>query len=343
MTTQSGGIAISIVICCFNSAKRLPRTLQHLLSQKQDDDIQWQVIVVDNASTDNTAAIARETWPSNARIPLRVLAEPRPGLSNARRCGYENSAGEVICYVDDDNWVSEDWVCRVRNIFASHPDVGACGGRGSAVFETTEPEWFSADQDSFAVGPQAVQTGYVPDARGYLVGAGLAIRRIALDMLYKAGFEQFNEDRVGRSLSSCGDVELCLALRLAGWRLYYDSQLEYAHFIPATRLRRSYRYRHLFASGRAEASLMHYRAILDSPTPLSPHHEKRRLFRESYWVARNLLRMLRHFARANSNEERNWPHFFFRSGVLWGLISSGRDFERNREKVHALWQRVGTR
>src|SRR5690348_8092021 len=74
-------LGISVVICTYNGAERLPQTLAHLAAQEDTGTIAWEVLVVDNASTDDTAEVARRCWPADAPAPLRVVGEPRMGLS----------------------------------------------------------------------------------------------------------------------------------------------------------------------------------------------------------------------------------------------------------------------
>ncbi len=78
---------VSIIICCYNSAHRLPKTLAHLKTQVVSQIIPWEVIVVDNASTDGTDQVAKTQWGELPGVPFRVVNEPRPGLSNARNLG----------------------------------------------------------------------------------------------------------------------------------------------------------------------------------------------------------------------------------------------------------------
>lgn len=226
---------ISIVICCHNSASRLPQTLLHLAQQSVSNDVQWEIILVDNASTDSTATIASDLWVDKS-ISLRVVSEPKLGLNNARVKGVAEANYEIVCFVDDDNWVCPNWVQTISEIMTQYPDVGACGGYIEAVSDTKIPKWFSTFQQYYAVGAQSEQTGDVTWTRGVLWGAGLAIRKSAWFSLFDSGFHLLCEDRKGESLSSCGDSELCLALRSMGWKLWYDSRLTMKHFIPSQRL-----------------------------------------------------------------------------------------------------------
>src|ERR1700719_3404911 len=99
MTAENRGVAaahppivaplgVSIVVCCFNSASRLSeafaQTLAHLAAQETTAETRWEVIVVDNASTDDTAQVAQKSWPRQLEDSLQVVGEPRLGLSYAR-------------------------------------------------------------------------------------------------------------------------------------------------------------------------------------------------------------------------------------------------------------------
>lgn len=229
-------LGVSIVICCYNSAARLHQTLDHLASQKVSSNILWEVLVVDNASTDNTAQIAQDLWPADSPVPLRVVREPKPGLSFARRRGFEEARYEFVSFVDDDNWVADNWVETVHKIMITHPEVGACGGRSTAVFECEAPDWFETYQSSFAVGDQASGEGDVTETRGWLWGAGLNIRKTAWERLVQSGFQFLLTGRKGAKLTAGEDNELCYGLRFLGWRLYYSPKLELVHFMPKRRI-----------------------------------------------------------------------------------------------------------
>lgn len=233
---------VSIVICCHNSAQRLPQTLAHLCQQQgiRSGEISWEVIIVDNISTDDTANVALSLWPPDAPIPLRVVREPQLGLSYARQRGFTTAAYDLVSFIDDDNWVDPHWVTTITEIMSAHPEVGACGSRNEAVCAIDPPAWFARFQSSYAVGTQAQTASDVTWSRGYLWGAGLTIRKSAWQQLVETGFQSLLSDRSGESLASGGDSELCFALRLAGWRLWYEPRLTLKHYLPANRLTWTY-------------------------------------------------------------------------------------------------------
>lgn len=260
---------VSIVICCYNSAPRLPETIQHLLAQEVPDGLLWEVIVVDNACTDNTAQVARSLWPDDAPAPLRVVSEPEPGLSNARRKGFEVAQYELVSFVDDDNWVAPDWVRLVSEIMTAHPEVGALGGRTEAVFEDDPPEWFENIQDQL-VGRQDDLAGDVTETKGNLIGAGLTVRISAWHDLLHKKFQSLLKGRTGAILLSGEDYEICYALRLAGWKLWCEPNLRLEHYMPNTRLQWEYLRRLNRGFGISRVGLEPYEFALKNLTPGLP-------------------------------------------------------------------------
>ncbi|MBE9166963.1 glycosyltransferase family 2 protein [Pleurocapsales cyanobacterium LEGE 06147] len=254
---------VSIIICCHNSANRLPQTLAHLATQKVSVGLPWEVIVIDNASTDRTSQVALSHWSEEAKAPLRVVYEPQLGLSQARERGFLEAQYSFVSFVDDDNWVCPQWIQLVFELMMQHPNIGACGGAIEAICEIEPPWWFERYKGAYAVGLQDMKEGDVTDTRGKLWGAGLTVRRSAWQQLKDQSFCSLLEDRTGTKLSSGGDTELCYALRLAGWRLWYSPKLHLKHFMTAQRLQWSYLRRLSRSFGAASISLEPYHFALD--------------------------------------------------------------------------------
>lgn len=227
---------VSIVICCHNGIKRLPSTLEYIKQQRSCEYIPWEVILIDNASNDGTAELAKKLWSRDAPTTLEVIKEEKLGLTYARHKGLISATYDLVSFVDDDNWIEPEWIKKVFTIMNSHHDVGACGGSSLAVFEVPPPTWMTEHQERYAVGIQANQTGDITSTRGWLWGAGLTIRKIAWLELFAKGFKPILSGRKGKLLTTGEDVELCMALRLAGWRIWYEEELEIQHYIPADRI-----------------------------------------------------------------------------------------------------------
>lgn len=255
---------ISVVICCYNAKTRIVPTLQHLQKQEFQKTVNWEVVVVDNASTDNTSEAAQQVWNENPVTKLSVVIENIPGLMNARRRGITEASYEIVSFIDDDNWVNHDWVQKVSEIFTLYKDAGACGGKVEAVFEKNEPAWFHQFRGSFAVGEQADQSGFIDDTKGFLWGAGLSIKKSAWNELMQKGFQPMTTGRDGQKMSAGEDTEICYALRLLGYRLYYSNELLLQHFMPENRMSVSYLEKMTHGFGVAYARLNSYRVLLNA-------------------------------------------------------------------------------
>jgi glycosyltransferase involved in cell wall biosynthesis len=256
-------VGVSVVVCTHNGASRLPQTLAHLAGQQFEANLQWEVIVVDNASTDRTADVARGCWPRNHRIPLRVVCESRLGLSSARERGFSEARYEVVGFVDDDNWVCPQWVQTAAEVMSQLPEVGACGSRLEATCEVAPPHWFVRWKQSVAPAPPRPDAGDVSETAGHLNGAGLLVRGSAWRSLADHGFRFLLSDRQGTSPSLGGDLELCFALRLAGWKIWYEPRLLVDHFVPKERLDWNRLRRDARGAGRAYPVLALYSFAMD--------------------------------------------------------------------------------
>jgi glycosyltransferase involved in cell wall biosynthesis len=230
---------ISIIICCYNSANRIEKTLEHIAVQELNDLI-CEVLIVDNNCTDATVAIAQKKWKDCGNpFDLRIINEKEAGLSHARRAGVMAAKGEIVVFCDDDNWLHSNYCQIAYEIMRNDNTIGVLGGRSSAVADAEFPFWFSTYQVNYAVGVQSLRSGFV-DSRGYLWGAGMVLRRQELTKLYECGFKSLLSDRKGENLSSGGDSEICKWFLLIGKRLYYSEELIFKHYIPIDRLTKEY-------------------------------------------------------------------------------------------------------
>lgn len=204
------------------------------------DDISWEVIVIDNASTDDTCKIAAEEWAGYTPACDRfvVTEERRQGLSFAREKGIRCAAFDYVVFCDDDNWLDERYLETAYRIIDKDSRIAALGGQSSAVSTVTFPDWFESLQNNYAVGRQSPQSGDV-SVRGYVWGSGMVIRKA----LYQQAFRNFPSlltGRKGKELTSGEDSELCLRFLLMGYRIHYSEDLQFVHFISPERLTRPY-------------------------------------------------------------------------------------------------------
>jgi len=232
---------VSIILCCYNSAKRLPKTLAFLANQKVSSDLNWEVIVVNNNSTDDTEVITASIWRNlGNKAPLSIVAEQQPGLSYAREKGISIAKYDILLWCDDDNWLCDTYVQTAFDIMKNNIEIGALGGWCEATFETEKPQWFDDYAKYFAVSKQGKSSGDITQKKGCVYGAGMVLRKSHNLELKSLGFKQLLKDRVGVSLSSGGDTEYCFALRLIGYKMWYDERLYFEHYMTNGRLSLGY-------------------------------------------------------------------------------------------------------
>lgn len=249
---------VSIIICCHNGQARLPETIRHIAHQVVPAYIPWELIIIDNGSTDNSAIVARAEWQKHrVDIYLKIVKESTLGLSYARARGFKEARYEYVVMCDDDNWLDENYVHNVYTIMSEKPNVGALGGFGKIVYEVEPP---TAELSYiFAAGEQALQSGKVLANKVY--GAGCVIRNSAYSNLLRTGFKSLLTDRRGAELSSGGDYELCLAMAIMGYDIWYDRRLRFIHFITKERLTWEYYLRYAYESSKCFNVLSSYKMV----------------------------------------------------------------------------------
>jgi glycosyltransferase involved in cell wall biosynthesis len=229
---------LSVIIPTYNpDKKRLEQTLNSLKSQSLKMH-EWELIIIDNNSSNNFQNQLDLSWHPMAK----VITETKQGLTYARLRGFNESTGEIIVMVDDDNILNNDYLEQVTSIFNQNPKTAAIGGKSLPLFEATPPVWLHEFYGNLALrdlGNDIIISGWndqYPHAAP--IGAGMAIRREALDpYTNKITKGKSNiSDRTGTSLSSGGDNDLVIEILKSGWRVGYFPQVQLQHIIPAQRM-----------------------------------------------------------------------------------------------------------
>ncbi len=255
--------SISVVICCHNSAARLPETLRHLAQQQVPSGLEWEIVVIDNASTDETLNVVHQFSIQYSGIVVRLVSEPRLGTGYARQRGIAEALREIVLFVDDDNWLAPDYLHLTAQIMKQHPEVGALGGMSSACCEGPEPAWLPRYQGWYAVTGAPNGAASLRE-EGFLWTAGTAFRRRILDGL--KGSTLLVSGRRGQSLDAGEDHELCNLMQRCGEKLYRYSGLHFRHYLPAARLTWDYLKRLHYGEGLVSVKLDAYRMETTSST-----------------------------------------------------------------------------
>ena len=240
----SQAVDISVVIPTLNGATGYLRDVLDALRQQTDtDNISWEVLVVDNNSTDNTAKLVKEyqkDW-SN-RYPLRYASETKQGASRARQKGVDKARGHLIALIDDDNVIAHNWISEAYNFSLDHSAAGAWGGQIGGECEVKLPKNFNRIACLLAIvdrGPKAYR--YEP-CKVLPPTAGLVVRQNAwcetvprqtvLNYQRSANHDSF----IGRS----EDMEILRYMQKGGWEIWHNPRMQMVHIIPNCRLEKEY-------------------------------------------------------------------------------------------------------
>ena len=240
-------LAASVVVCTHNRGSLLGESIEALLAQGFPED-DFEILVVDNASTDSTPAVLAELV---RRHPGRVRAvrEPVLGHSSSRNRGVLASRGRIVAYTDDDARVSPGWLAALVEA-CSRPDVWCAGGPVRPLLKGKFPDWltpaFFPYLALFDKGDAEADLVY----NEYPRGVNIAFRREAFRTvgLFSTAFGR----RGTRSLLSYDEIELVYRIARLGKRILYIPAAEAFHVIDAERLTPEWFLRRFYWQGKSE-------------------------------------------------------------------------------------------
>lgn len=234
---------ISVVICTHNRASYLPAAVESV--RAQDGAPPWELIVVDNRSTDATRDVVAPYVHGGA---VRYAQEPTLGLCHARNAGWRAARGRWVAYLDDDALAGPGWLVAIVAAYAYLPAAGVVGGRVDPIWERPRPPWLS---DKLARMLSVLDWSPTPlvihdPVTRWLVGANMAVPR---HLLEKTGGFSPALGRRGRNLMSNEEMHLERQLVQAGHPCLYYPAMTVRHLIPAGRLHRRWFLRRCFWQG----------------------------------------------------------------------------------------------
>jgi hypothetical protein len=305
------GYKITAIICTYNPhAGRLARVVDALSAQTLPPNA-FEIVLVDNASN---PPVTLNSAPEN----LRIVHEPKQGLTYARLRGVAESSAPVLVFIDDDNVIMPNYLQVALEAFAADARLGALGGRIYPLWEGgPPPEWTEeffnllALRDFGDTAVRAVASEPLSYPAIAPVGAGMAVRRTALSTwITSASGGGGPTDRKGGSLASGGDNDMILHLLRAGFAVAYEPRLGLGHIIPPDRLT------HEYLGRLAEAIMVSWVATLNSHgiRPWSPSSP-----------VLTLLRLLRLRLSAKPwKSDANYVRWKQRQGLIHGRAQISR-------------------
>jgi len=236
------GVLITVAICTRNRVNCLQRAVESVLPQMTDGT---ELLIVDNASTDDTAEVAARLAADNPRV--KVWREEELGLSAARNAALKKAQGQYVLFLDDDAMVEPDWLAAYQRFLSAPPSerMAVAGGAVFPEFEVPPPKWTNTDI-AFDLGGLQKCLPY----RDSPWGCNIVYRRgLALEF----GMFDTRLGRKGKKMMSREESDLNLRLQDAGYEVWWLPGAAIRHFVPASRQTLSATMLSWFAEGRSIA------------------------------------------------------------------------------------------
>lgn len=240
---------LSIIIATYNRAPYLRGTLESLAAQKLEPT-QWEAIVVNNNSSDNTEEVFAAFAAAHPHLQLSLVTETRQGLSHARNCGIRHSRGAYIAVIDDDEKVNPEFGASYIAFFDQYPDAAGGGGVVTPIYEGELPRWLSPIAARPIAGALYLGNRIKPfPNRKYPPGGNMGVRRTALE---RYGLFNTELGRTGEKPMGGEEKELFARLRAGGETIYYLPGAVIYHLIPPEKLTPAYFDRVNYMGGLSE-------------------------------------------------------------------------------------------
>lgn len=199
---------------------------------------EWECVVVDNNSQDDTRERVERFTAEHPELNLRYIFEQRQGLSHARNAGIAASVGDIIAFIDDDERIVEEFVEAYITLFDSYPDAMAAGGKIIADYPTGRPRWMSHYPELPIANPMDFGEEVKPFPKSRIPGGGnMAMRRRVFETI---GVFDTSLGRTGKRLIGGEESDLFERMAKFSMRCYYVPRAVMYHIIPEEKLTAEY-------------------------------------------------------------------------------------------------------
>lgn len=305
---------ITVVICTRNRCEQLSRVLETFVSTN-DIRSEWELIVVDNGSTDKTSEVIENF--SN-RLPIRRVWEFIAGLSNARNRAVSEARGTFICWTDDDVKVGINWLSSYEEAFNRNPEGVVFGGPIEPEFEGVPPAWLTENRAVMAHILAERELGseeFKLSAETIPYGANFAVSARAL-----AGFRFDPALGVGPGVNRLGEETAIIQALLEFGDGYWVPNARVQHLIPQARQTLAYVERYNIAAGETWA---YQKFIADDGRKIFPSWAIKGAVRRSIslWIAKTSGKELSPRTVSELGYAKGVIGFYFKPTALPGKLS----------------------
>jgi glucosyl-dolichyl phosphate glucuronosyltransferase len=237
---KQNSVDISVAICTYNRSTTLAKVLNCLVKQVLPSHLSFEILVIDNASTDNTPELVSQF---SRQFPvIRYIYEVNSGVAHARNRAFQEFAGDLLCFIDDDLIVSKNHLAQAYTFWKTNTwDIAS--GRVVADFRDPIPGWIRAIPPQMLNGPLGI---YDRGKKDFVLCEDDDLVPPTCNMLISRAVVEkiggFNTDlgRLRNVLRSGEDTEFCERSRRAGFRIGYCASLVARHFVSESRITRRY-------------------------------------------------------------------------------------------------------
>jgi len=240
-------LTVSIQTC--NRAESLAATLESMRMLRCPEHADYEILVVDNNSSDHTPSVIEDY--SKVLAPrLRSVFESRQGLSHARNRALQEARGEIVCFLDDDVKVDMGWLEAICDAFIKY-SATVVGGRAYLIYPAPRPVWLSPNIEFLL---SCLDYGDEPilNIEKDLFGVNISVlRQVALNV---GGFD-VNMGRKDRSLASGEETDFLIRIRKSGGIVVYEPRAIVGHIVSVDRLSKRWFLRRAYSGALTHARL----------------------------------------------------------------------------------------
>lgn len=250
MKIDSIRLSYTVIICTFNRDFVLEQTLDSYSKLIGLNELDVELLVVDNNSTDKTKYVIQKFIENNHGV--RYVFEKTLGLSHARNTGINESNGQVVIFVDDDVFFDENWLVSLNNVFLSNPGAVSIAGRVIPYFECEKPDWLQ-EEYFWIYGVtkygDSEKTIIPPDIP---IGCNMAFKK---EIFNKVGLFDVSLGRIGKNLLSGEENAIFNKIHSVGGQVVYAPNMLVHHRIPPMRLTKGWVLKRFYWHGISEVTL----------------------------------------------------------------------------------------
>jgi glucosyl-dolichyl phosphate glucuronosyltransferase len=251
MSEIAAAVDLTLLVCTFNRSRDLREMLETALAQETDGTCTYEVVVVDNNSSDDTRAVV-ESFTARGHRNLRYFFEGTQGKSHALNTGLAAARGGIYTIADDDFILPPEWVKRIYEGFRAHPDASFVGGKVLPLWQGDAPEWLGVEQwSAIALADYGDEEFYTDESHQVCLLA-CSFRRSDVEAVggYRSGLSVSNG-----LIGGVEDLEILQRLWKAGRKGIYLPGLAFHHKVPRNRLTKTYYRRWHVGHGRFYATM----------------------------------------------------------------------------------------